>query len=143
MKTESSIGNSELGIAAIDGVTGETRSITQIFPVRSTINAFAISPAKPRNANTVAYLKCRIYFFSDLLDKADNLVTWYERQFWVRQFAIDHVKICPAHRTGRDLHKQLALGRSWLLHIAELKRLLRLIQNHRAHGLRHVKPLKR
>ena len=134
MKTESCIGDSEFRITAIDGVAGETRSIAQIFPVRSTIGAFAIGPAKPRNADTVANFEFRIYFFSDLFDIANNLVTWYERQFWIRQFAIDHVKIGPAHRARNDSHKQLSLGRPWFLHVAELERLPRLIQNHRAHG---------
>jgi hypothetical protein len=61
------------------------------------------------------------------------LVTWYKREFWIRQFAIDHVKIGPAHRARRDSHKQLSLGRSWFLYVAELEWLPRLIQNHRAH----------
>jgi hypothetical protein len=84
MKTESSIGDSKLGIAAIDGVTGEARSIAQILTVRSAISAFTIGPAEPRNANTVANFKSRIYVRSDLFNAANNLVTWYERQFWIR-----------------------------------------------------------
>src|SRR6266545_945738 len=135
MKTKSGIGNGKLSVTAIDCVAGETRSIAQILPVRSTISAFAISPAKPRNADTVANFKFRVYFFSDLLDTPNDLVTWYERQFRIRQFAIDYVKVCSAHRTGRDSHKQLSLGRSWFLRVAELERLPRVIQNHRAHGL--------
>jgi hypothetical protein len=83
MKTISSIGNNKLGIAAIDGVPGETRVIAQIFPVRSTVNAVAIRPPKPWNANTVANFKSRIDFFSDLFNAANYLVTWYERQFWI------------------------------------------------------------
>src|SRR4029453_10149077 len=57
MKTESCIGNGELSVTAMDGVAGETRSIAQIFPVRSTKHTFAIGPAKPRNADTVANFK--------------------------------------------------------------------------------------
>jgi hypothetical protein len=60
-------------------------------------------------------------------------MTWYEREFWIRQFAIDHVKISPAHPARCDSHKQLALGRSWSFYVAELQWLPRLIQNHRAH----------
>jgi hypothetical protein len=63
-------------------------------------------------------------------------------QLWVRQFAIDHVKIGAAYRARCDAHKQLSLGRSRCLYISELERPPRLIQNHRAHGLRHVKALK-
>src|SRR4030095_15872311 len=134
MKTESSIGHGKLGVTAIDGVTGETRAIAQVFPVRSTINAFAIGPTEPRNADEISDRECRRNFRAHLFDVPNNLVTWYEREFWIRQFAIDHVKIGPAHRTRCDSHKQLALGRSRFLHVAELEWLPRLIQNHRVHG---------
>jgi hypothetical protein len=134
VKTKSCIRYGELGVAAIDSIASETRPIAQILPVRSTINAFAIGPTKPRNAYAISDLKFRIYFLADFFDMANNLVTWYQRQFWIRQFAIDHVKIGPAYRACRNSHQQLSLGRSWLLHIAELERLPRLIQNHRTHG---------
>src|SRR4029450_5767408 len=84
MKTESSIGNSKLGITAIDGVTGEPRPVAQIFPVRSTISAVAVGPTKPRNADAISDRKFRI-FLTDFFDTANNLVAWYERQFWVAQ----------------------------------------------------------
>src|SRR5262245_18852617 len=105
MKTESCIGCSEFRIATVNGVAGKARSIAQIFPVRSTISALAIGPAKPRNTNTIANFEFRICFFSDLFDVADDLVAWYQRQFGIRQLAIDHVKIGPAHRTSRDSHE--------------------------------------
>jgi hypothetical protein len=105
MKTESRIGDGELGITAINGIASKARSIAQIFTVRSTINAFTIGPAKPRNANTVANFKFRIYVFANLFHIANDLVTWYERQFWIRQFAINHMKIGSAHRACCDSHK--------------------------------------
>jgi hypothetical protein len=43
------------------------------------------------------------------------------------------VKIGPAHSARLNSHKQLPFQRPWLLYIPELKRLLRLIQDHRAH----------
>jgi hypothetical protein len=57
MKTKSRIGDNEFRVTPIDGVTRETRLIAQIFPVRSTKSAFAIGPAEPGNANTVANLE--------------------------------------------------------------------------------------
>jgi hypothetical protein len=134
MKTESCIGDNEFRVTAINGVTGKARSIAQIFPVRSTINAFAIGPAEPRNADAISDREGRGNFGAHLFEVPNNLVTWYEREFWIRQFAIDHVKIGPAHRARRDSHKQLSLGWSWFLYVAELEWLSRLIQNHRAHG---------
>jgi hypothetical protein len=43
---------------------------------------------------------------------ADNLMPGYERQSGVGKLAVDHVKIGPAHRTGRDLDKHLARARN-------------------------------
>jgi hypothetical protein len=43
------------------------------------------------------------------------------------------VKVGPANRACGDTHKQLTLRRLWLWHIAQLQRVLRLFQNHRAH----------
>ena len=57
MKTESTIGEGEFRVTTINGIAGKARLIAQIFPVRSTKNAFAIGPAEPRNANTVANLE--------------------------------------------------------------------------------------
>jgi hypothetical protein len=133
MKTESSIGNGKLGVAAIDGVTGKTRPIAQVFPIRSAIGAFAIRPAKPGNADTVTNFEFRTYLFSYLFHSPNDLVTWYEREFRVWKFSIHHVKIRPAHGTCRDPNEQLSFGQSRLLNIAELERLPWLIQNHRVH----------
>src|SRR5215813_11971029 len=105
MKTESSICNGKLGIPAVDGITGETRSIAQIFPVRSTVGAFAIGPAKPRDADTLANFKLRIYFCSNFFDIANNLMAKYEWQLWIRQFAIGYMKIGPAHCARCDSHE--------------------------------------
>src|SRR6185437_513404 len=66
MKTESSIGDSEFRITTINCIPGKARLVAQILPVRSTKSALAIGPAKPRNTDTVANLKFRIYVFSDL-----------------------------------------------------------------------------
>jgi hypothetical protein len=134
METESSISSSKFGVAAINGVTGKTRAVAKVFPIRATINALPVGPSKPRNANTVTNIKFRTDSFSDLFDTPNNLVTQYERQFGIRQFTINHVKIRPADRTGNNSHKKLSPPRPWLFHVAELKRLPWLIQNHCAHG---------
>jgi len=118
MKTESGIGHSELGVTPVDGIASETRVIAQIFPTRAAISALTIGPAKPRNAYAVANFEFRIYFFSNPFDAGNDLVTWYERQLWIRQFTIGHVKVCPAHRARSDSHEQLSLGRSWFPYVA-------------------------
>jgi hypothetical protein len=134
MKTESIISNSKFAVATVDGVTSKARSIAKVFPFRSTINAFAVGPSKPRNTNTVTNLKFRTDSFPDLFNTTNNLVAQYKRQLGIRQFAIDHVEICPAHCAGNNSHKKLSPSRTWLFHIPESKRLPRPIKNHRAHG---------
>jgi len=52
------------------------------------------------------------------------------------------MKVSAANSASADAHEQLSLLRSWLWHIAQLQRLPKLIENHRAHALRHVKALK-
>src|SRR5438093_5458844 len=133
MKTESCVGYSEFRITTINGITGKARLVAQIFPVRSTISAFAIGPAKPRDAHAISNREFRI-FLTDFFHMANNLMTWYERQFWIGQLAINHMKIGAADSACCHPHQELSLGRSWFLYVAELERLPRLIQNHRAHG---------
>jgi hypothetical protein len=54
-------------------------------------------------------------------------------QLWIRQFAIDDMKIGPAHCACRNAHEQLSPPRIRFWHIAQLQWLLRLIEDHRAH----------
>jgi hypothetical protein len=49
------------------------------------------------------------------------------------------MEIGPAHGARNDSDQQFSLGWPRFLHVAELERLPRLIQNHRAHGLCHIK----
>jgi hypothetical protein len=141
VKAKSRVGDNELGVTAVDRVAGKLCAIAKIFAVRPTINAVAVGPAKPRDANTVAEGKS-FDASTDLFDATGNLVAQDQWQLWIRQFTIDNVKIRSAYSARCDSHKQLSLGRSRCLYLSELERLPRLIQNHRAHGLRHVKALK-
>src|SRR3982074_2211310 len=132
IKGISRIRGDELGVAAVDRVTGKARVIAKILAIRSTITAFAIGPAEPGNANAIANRK----FFdvaAELCDATDNLVPEDQRQFRIRQFAIDDMQIGAANRAGGNAHKQLASRRLGLWNIAQSQRNLRPIQNHRAH----------
>src|SRR5437773_4260187 len=102
MKAISRVGHGELGIAAVKSVTGESRVIAKIFAVRPAINAPAIGPAEPWNANAVTNVKLGRFNTAspartDLLDAADNLVTKNERKLRIGQFAVDNVKIGAAN----------------------------------------------
>src|SRR5207249_12193979 len=98
-KTISRVGYGELGVAAINRVTGEFCAIAKIFAVRPAISALTIGPAKPWNADAIANRKS-IHALIDLFEPADNLMTENQWKFWIGQFAIDNVKIGPANRAG-------------------------------------------
>ena len=66
---------------------------------------------------------------------ADDLMAWNQRQFWIPQFAIDHVKIGAANSASTNAHEQLSPARLWLWDVAQLQRLPRLIENDRAHAI--------
>jgi hypothetical protein len=110
MKAVSRIGDGELGVAAIDCVTGEARVVAKILSTGSAIRAIAIGPPKPRNSDAVADREFRIsnlesrIFLADFFNTANNLVTENQRQFRIEQFAIDHVKVSAANRAGADAH---------------------------------------
>jgi hypothetical protein len=105
MKTKSCVRDKKLAVTAVDGVAGKARPVAKIFAVGSTINTFAVGPAEPRNADAITDFELRsadrgvrIGAFANLFDTTDNLVPQDQRQFRIRQFAIDDVKIGPANR---------------------------------------------
>src|SRR5882724_369815 len=121
MKTVPRIGDGELGETAIDGVTGKVGVIAKILSAGSAIRAIAVGPPKPRDSHTISNCEVRI-FFPDFFDSSDNLMTENQRQFRIRQFPIDHVKVSAANRAGTDADEQLSPARLRLRHIAQLQR---------------------
>jgi hypothetical protein len=120
METVSRIRDCELGVTAIDGVTGKAGVIAKILSAGSAIRAIPVGPAKPRDSHTISDCEVRI-FFADFFDSSDNLVTENQRQFRIGQFAIDDVKVSAANRAGADAHEQLSFARLRLWHIAQLQ----------------------
>src|SRR5947208_7523404 len=111
MKTVPRIGNGQLGVTAVDGVTGKAAVIAKILSAGSAIRAIAVGPAKPRDSHAISDCEVRV-FITDLFHAADNLVTENQRQFRIGQFSIDHVKVSAANRAGADAHEQLSFA--WL-----------------------------
>src|SRR5436189_4459305 len=72
-KTKSRISDRELRVTAIDRVAGKLCAIAKIFAVRSTINAVTVSPAEPRNADSVADGQS-FDTSTDHFDQTDDLV---------------------------------------------------------------------
>src|SRR4051812_4918530 len=148
MKTESRVSDAELGVTAVNRVTGKARVIAKILSAGPAIRAITIGPAKPRDSHaisdrecgsglsaaTVGTLRSLPRFFADFFNVSDNLMTENQRQRWIGQFAIDHMKISAANCAGPDSHEQLSAARLRLRHIAQLQWLFRFVENHGAHG---------
>ena len=133
MKAVARVGYRELGVAAVDIETGKFCAVAEIFAVRPAINAIAIGPAEPWNANPIASCKS-IYAFADLLDAADNLVTKNERKFRIGQLAINDMKIGAANGAGVNPNEQLSMARFGFGQVAEREWLSNFFEHHRAHG---------
>src|SRR5204862_7737925 len=121
MKTVARVRDGELGVAAVDVVAGKFSFIAKILPVRSTISAFAIRPAEPLNTDAIADLKS-IDVLAELFDTPDDLVTKNQRQLWIRQLAINDVKIGSANSARADANEQLPPSRFWLRNLTQLER---------------------
>src|SRR5437773_4930506 len=132
MKTVAPIGNGELGVTAIDGVTGKAGIIAKILSAGSAIRAIAVGPAKPRDSHPISDCEVRISF-ADFSDSSDNLMTENQRQFRIGQFPIDHVKVSAANRARADAHEQLSFAPLRLRHIAQFQGLFRFVENHCTH----------
>src|SRR5215475_3812278 len=131
VETVSRIGNGELGVTAVERVTGKARVIAKIFSSGTAINAVAVSPPKPRDSHaivdceganglsaaTVGTLRS-LPHFADLFDSSDNLMTENQRQLRIGQFGIDHVKVSATNRAGTDAHEQLSPARFRFRHVA-------------------------
>jgi len=122
-EAEARVGDRVLGVAAVEVVAGEARSVAEVLPAAQAVAALAARPAEPRDADAPA---------GRLVD-ADDLVAGHERQLRVGQLAVDDVQVGAADPAGADADEQLAgLG----LRLGELGRLepraLRS-QDHRPH----------
>ena len=100
----------KFGIAAIEGVAGELRSLAQVLALRAAEAAAAAGRAEPRYADAVADLEPGDPG-SDRNDAADDLVPGYDVGLGVLQLAIDHVQIGAADPASGNADQDLpALG---------------------------------
>ena len=71
--------------------------------------------------------------FADRFDATDNFVSENQRQFWLRQFAINDVQIRPANRAGGDADENLIRRRLRCSDLSRYERLADFFEQHRAH----------
>ena len=132
MKTKSRVRNGELGVTPINSVAGKLRAVAKVFALRSTISAFPVRPAQPRNANSVTGGKS-LDVLAYLFDASNDLMPGDERQFRIRQLAIDNVKVGAANGTSSNTNEQLSRAQFRFWRVTRAKRLPWFFENHRAH----------
>jgi len=131
-KGEAGIGHHVFGIAAGPRVTGELRRVAEVFLGVLAVAAGAAGVPQPGNADPLARLEAG-HALAQGIDPPDDLVAGNDRQWRLRQFAVDHVQIGAADATGQHPHADLARPRLRHRQLAQLQGLANLFQQHGTH----------
>ena len=106
MKTIPMVGYGVFGVAPVDGVAGEERAVTEVFFTFSAEGTTAAGIAEPGYADQIALSEghdvCPCHD-----NRADDLVSGYQRELWVGKLAVDNMEIGAAHAAGMYLHEDL------------------------------------
>src|SRR5215208_750128 len=135
-KAEPVVGGGILGVAAVYLVAGEAGIVAQVLPSRAAVAAGAVRVPEPGYADPVP----RGETFdapADPFDRTDDLVAGDQGQLRIRELAVHHVQVCPAHRAGVDPDKDVLRPRFRLRHLGGAQRVARRVENHRAHASTH------
>ncbi len=111
-QAEALVGDGVLGVTAVDGVAGKLGIVAEIFLAILAIRTSAAGPAQPGDADAVADFKLNDAI-APLRHFADDLMAEDERQFGLRQFAVDNVQIGAADGAGVDADQELARAGAW------------------------------
>ena len=108
-------------ITTVHRIASERGRVAEVLFAALTIPAGAVGAADPRHAHARAQrqLGCRA---GD--DVAHNLVSGYERDAPLRQFAFGDMQVGPANATGADFQQDVSRGRLRLRHVFNLQRAL-------------------
>src|SRR5205814_4084567 len=109
-------------IAAVDRVAGESRVVAEVLAIAAAVDADAVRPAEPRNADAFP-----------VFSTTDDLVAEDQRQFWIRKFAVDDVQIGATDGAAGDLDENLTGFRYGNGNVAQREL---LFENHRSHESR-------
>src|SRR5262249_6715292 len=128
------ISNGEFGITAVPCVTRELRGITEILLARSAVFTAAAGPCKPGNTHSLTGFE-PFGVGSGSCNTSNDLVSWYQRKFWIRQISVHCMKIRSAYGACVDADQYVA--GAWLRYrqLRFAQRISRSKQNHRPHVL--------
>src|SRR5207248_6770479 len=124
------VGDGHPGVATVDLVTREARTVAEVLAARPAMLAGAARPAQPRNSDPRSFRESRASGFYD----PNDFVAEHERQLRIRQLAVQDMQICPAHAAGADAQEHLPGLWNGIRQLAPLQWTSRLDQHHRSHA---------
>jgi hypothetical protein len=108
-KTKPLVDYRELRISTIEGVTGESSFVAEIFPIGFAVAANATSPAEPGNADASADGKS-VGVRTGGFYGADNFVAEYQRNLRAVKLSVKDVKIGSANGARTHTDQKLTFG---------------------------------
>jgi hypothetical protein len=89
-------------------------------------------PTKPRNSHPLAFFESA-HRGTELFDLPNDLVTQNQREFWMLEFAVEHMQIGSTNGTGSDPDEKLILCRHRSRHFLIDQWTASGLHDHRAH----------
>jgi len=114
-------------------MSGEARRAAQVLAPREAPPAAAAGESEPRHSDSISDAECA-HSAAELLDDADDLVTWDHRNLRIAQLAVDQVKVGPADTAPLHAQENLRFARLRDRKIHLLERLVRRRHHHRPHA---------
>ena len=127
------VGDGVFRIAAVQLIPGEAGVIAQVLTSGETVAANTARVAQPGHSHPVADGKA-LHARAQLGHGADNFVPGDERQFGLRELAVNDVQIGTADTAGVDAEQQLTASGRRRRNLGLLKQRLRRLQHHGPHG---------
>jgi hypothetical protein len=131
-KAETAVGQSILGVAAVDLVPGEPGVLAQVLAPGEAIAALAVGPPEPRHTYPLSHLEA-VCVLADPLYGTDYLVARDQGQLGIGQLPVNDVQIRPAHSAAVYAQEDLPLAWLGRGHLRDPQRLAGYVQDHRSH----------
>jgi hypothetical protein len=127
------VGDGLFRVAAVDLIAREPRGIAQVFAAGFAEATRAARPPQPRHTHAVAD-RDRFHLLPGFNHDADDFVSGHDRQSRLRQFAVHHVQIRPAHSARFDSDQNVTRPHMRLRARGLSQRSFRSVELHDTHG---------
>ncbi|MNY37764.1 hypothetical protein D3C86_1723470 [compost metagenome] len=113
--------------------------VTEVFKAGEAVGTLATGMRQPRYADPVARGEAGDAGATHI-DPADDFVPRYQRRLWVRQLAIDDMKVSTANAASGHRNPHLGRSRHRNRHKRRAQVRAAAIEDHRAHRVMHGPP---